>query len=481
MSVGRHVAGAARRRVQGLWRRTGVRLAAVQMLVVLTAFGTADLMARAEIRSANEATLRHEITGEMASLQDEITRLGASRLPGTVDRRTRLWRGFDYGLDGPDGERLAGRLSPPRGRSGWSQVNQPMASGQVRTFLVLSQRTPQGGWLFVGKDLAGERRAMLLVTWRLLAAGACGAAVCLAGWVLFFRSAWRRLEGMSDAARLVAEGRLNVRAPAPNRRTGDDIDGLSAAFNAMLERIGGLIDQLRRVTTDVAHDLRTPLTRMRQRLEALERARDLNPPHRRAVRAVHGDLMELLRTFDALLQLAEIESRRLADEGIAFDLAEIGLRVAQAFQPDLEASGRRLEVTAESATVVGDPALLTQMLANLVENGLRHTPTGSVVRLGVEARDGCARLTVSDDGPGVPAHMREAVLTPYFRLDQSRGSPGSGLGLSIVAAIAARHEARLSLADNAPGLVVTVSFPEPRLQSSPEAPVVAETGRPKAA
>ncbi|RAK61405.1 hypothetical protein DJ021_17145 [Phenylobacterium hankyongense] len=449
-------AEALRRR---LWRRTGVRLAAVQVIVVLLSFGVAGIMTRADIHQSNQRTLQREIRGEMASLQDEIVRQGEARLPATVERRTRLWRGFEYGLVTQRGQLLGGRLGGPRGEPGWSRIHGRGAWGASRTFLAFTARTPSGAWLSVGKNLADVEHEMLLVTWRLVMASACGALVCVAAGIYFGRHTWRRLAAMSDTAHLVAEGRLNVRVPAAGAGTPDDLDELGGALNVMLDRIGGLVSQLRRVTTDVAHDLRTPLTRMRQKLERLERARDLGAHHRASIGAVHGDLLELLRTFDALLQLAEIEGRSLADEGVAFDLADVARRVCDAFRPDLEESGRRLELDASPVALAGDPALIAQMLANLIENGLRHTPVGSTIRVTVAPAPEGPRLTVADDGPGIAAHMRQAVLAPYFRLDASRGTAGAGLGLSLVAAVAARHRARLELDDNRPGLAVTVAFP----------------------
>jgi len=458
--------GAVRRRGRWVWRRTGVRLAAIQILVVLIAFGVAGMMTRAAIRASNEAMLRREILGEMASLQDEMARFGEGRIAGTIARRTRLWRGFDYGLEDRGGAVLAGRLHPP-GRLGWMELRQP-GPDAPDAFLIYVQQTPRGRWLAVGKNLAAGRRQMRMVTLRLVAAAACGALLSLAVWALFVRSTWRRLANIADAARLVADGRLAVRVAAAPRRRPDDIDEVGVALNAMLDRIGGLIGELRRVTTDVAHDLRTPLTRVRQRLEELEHAADIPTARRQVVARAQADLENLLRTFDALLQLAEIEGRSLGDEGAVVDLAQLAQRLAETFLPDVEAGGRRLEVEAGPALAAGDAALIAQMLVNLIENGMRHTPPGTTLRLRVAARaDGAAQVVVADDGPGIPPELRQAVLTPFFRLDQSRGSPGSGVGLAIVAAVAARHGARLSLDDNAPGLRVTADFPPARRAFAP--------------
>lgn len=459
---------------RAFWRRTGVRLAAIQVLVVLIAFGVAGVMAAADIRASNEANLRREVLGEMASLQDEIHRFGDGKLAATVDRRTRLWRGFDYGLARADGVLVAGRLRPPQGQLGWTEITRAGPDGEPETYLAYVQDTPSGRWLAVGKNLAAGRREMRRVVWRLMAAAACGGLLSLAVWMLFVRSTWRRLAHIADSARLVADGRLNVRVALDPGRRLDDIDELGVALNGMLDRIGGLVGELRRVTTDVAHDLRTPLTRMRQKLEELEDAPDLSPARRKVIAETQNDLGELLRTFDALLQLAEIEGRSLADEGVVVDLAELALRLADTFRLDVEESGRRLEVQVEPAAATGDPALIAQMLVNLIENGMRHTPRGATLRIAVSGGPDGAELVVADDGPGVPADLRQAVLAPFFRMDASRNSPGSGVGLAIVAAVAARHGARLTLEDNRPGLRVRAVFPPaagrgtPRMDARPE-------------
>ena len=445
-------------RARALWARPGIRLAALQVAIVAIAFTLAGVVARADIQDAADRTLRREIQGELGSLQDEIQRHGEPRLNATVARRTRLWRGFEYGLRSAAGQPLGGRLSDPRGHEGWAVLPGDGDFGRGRSFLVLTRRTPSGGWLSVGKNLADVERETRLVSWRLAAAGGGGATVCLAVWALFARETWRRLAQIADTAHQVREGSLSVRVPPLARRRLDDIDELGIALNQMLDRIGGLIAQLRRVTSDVAHDMRTPLSRMRLKLEQLERSVALAPADRLAVTSVHADLRELLRTFDALLQLAEIEGRNLFEDGAVFDLAEAVSRVAEAFRPDVEDSGRSLSLQVTPALVRGDTALAAQLVANLLENAMRHTPVGSTIRVQARPWQDGVQLSVVDNGPGIPVHLREAVLAPYFRLDSSRSTPGSGLGLAIVAAIAQRHQARLTLDDNEPGLRVTVTF-----------------------
>ena len=443
---------------QQIWRRPGIRLAVLQVVVILAAFVVAGQVARSEIQALSERTFRREILGEMSSLQDEILRQGESRLPKTIERRTRLWRGFEYDLVSSRGEVLGGRLGTPVGQLGWQIVTGRGAWGQGKTFLAYAQTTPSGAWLSVGKNLEDVQREMRLVTWRLIGAGLIGALASLAAWMIFAQETWRRLARISDTAHQVRAGSLALRVPHLEAHLADDIDDVGLAMNQMLDRIGGLIAQLRQVTTDVAHDLRTPLSRMRQKLERLERSARLATEDRDSVSAIHGDLLELLRTFDALLQLSEIEGRNLSEDGVVLDLEEVARRVADAFRPDVEDSGRRLQIETSAAWVQGDPDLLAQLVANLIENALRHTPTGAIITVGTGLFEDHARVWVADNGPGIAADQRKAVLAPYFRLDQSRGSAGSGLGLSIVAAIATRHNAELVLSDNGPGLRVTVGF-----------------------
>jgi signal transduction histidine kinase len=435
-----------------------VRLALIQVFVVVMAFTGAGFVARSDIQASTDRTLRREILGEMSSLQDEVQRLGEARLPTTIERRTRMWRGFEYELIPPGKAPVTGRLNATAGRSGWSVVPGRGAWGKDMTFLSYAQKTPDGSWLFVGKSLTDLRQELEIVTLRLVGAGLIGAVLCLGIWLVFAQETWRRLAIISDTTDIVAAGDLTVRVPGRALQGRDDIDDLGMALNQMLDRIQGLIAQLRQVTTDVAHDLRTPMSRMRQKLERLERAEDLPAVHREAVTVLQDDLLELLRTFDALLKLSEIESANLGDEGRLVDVEEVALRVAEAFRPDIEESGRTLTIETSPVTVKGDADLLAQLIANLVENAMRHTPVGSELTVGAGSTANGACLWVADNGPGIEPQFRQAALAPYFRLNESRSSPGSGLGRSIVAAIAARHQARLRLEDNEPGLRVTAVF-----------------------
>lgn len=443
-----------------LGRNTGMRLALIQVVIVILAFTLAGYLAQAAISRLDRAIMREHVMGEIASLRDEVKQKGRDHLPYTVAKRTRLWRGFDYRLVRADGALEAGRLPVPAAM-GWSELDDvpSRTDASRRRFLVFTERLSDGSRLSVGQDLSIAAGQMKAVGQVLFLCGALGAVFCLAASFAFNIQAWRRIAQVARSARLVSAGRLDARTPVRATRSPDDLDDLALAFNGMLDRIGALIDQLRQVTTDIAHDMRTPLTRLRHKIERLRGTLDPRSPEAQAVARLDDDVGEILRTFDALLQLSEISRQDQPDAII--DLAETAAHVAEAFRPDIEASGRHLEVACALAPAAADPALIAQVCANLLENALRHTPPGTRIRLEAAAAEGGARLSVRDDGPGVPAEAREAALKPFVRLEASRTTEGSGLGLSIVAAIAGRSGARVTLGDAGPGLVVELQFPPP--------------------
>jgi signal transduction histidine kinase len=438
------------------WRRTGVRVMAAQAIALTLAFVVAGALAAFVEHEGTQRAYRAEVRGEIASLDDEWRHKGVAHLAYTVTKRERLWHGFGYGFRDGGGSVAAGdpglaRLSRP----GWGEAK--AATGRALTY---TEALPGGAHLTVGRDLSSEQAETREVTALLALCGLVGVAVCLLTTYATSRRTWRRLDQLSATAALVADGRMDTRAPVRNAAAPDEMDEVSLAINAMLDRIEGLIEQLRRVTTDVAHDMRRPLTRLRQKLERLGRAAQATPEVAAEVQRLDGDFQEILRTFDALLQLADIEGSSRPEQLI--DLTEVAGRVSEALRPDIEESGRSLVARMEPAKVEGDVDLVAQALANLVENALRHTPPGSHIEVSVEAGDGAPVVRVRDNGPGIPAELRGLALAPLGRLEASRTTPGSGLGLAIAASVAQRHGARLQLGDAEPGLEVSIAFPPPK-------------------
>ena len=354
-----------------------------------------------------------------------------------------------YLLAAPDGQRLAGNLSGVSSERGWREGSIRLPDGTDAPVLMYAQPLPGGGALVVGRDLTAARA---LEQRLLTGAGWVGGAVLLlglAGGLLIGRSVARRAAAMDAALAAVQGGDLDRRLPA--RPGGDEFDRLATRINATLDRLQALMAALREVTDDIAHDLRTPLTRLRQRLDDAARA-----PTAAAIGAAQAEADRLLEIFAALLRIAQVESGTQRAGFTAVDLSTIAESVAEVYAPAAEERGQTLATAIEPGiTTTGDPALLTQMLANLVENAIRHGRPGGQVSLAVGA-DG---IVVADDGPGIPEAEREKVFRRFHRLDASRSTPGSGLGLALVRAVADLHGIGIVLEDAAPGLRARLALP----------------------
>ena len=280
--------------------------------------------------------------------------------------------------------------------------------------------------------------------------------------VLAFVIAWRlrrsvvaRIESINRTSRRIMEGELSERIRSHG--SGDEFDELITNLNAMLERIESLMEDVRRVSDNVAHDLRTPLGRLRTRLERLRDAEGDGASVELAEAALE-EADQMLATFNALLRIARIETRQRRHAFERVNVATVGNDVADLYAPVAESRGITLRHSGIEAPVDGDADLIFQSLANLLDNAVKYTPEGGAVTLHVTSDDDTVTVLVADSGPGIPPEEREAVLRRFYRLEPARNAPGSGLGLSLVAAVAELHEATLELEDNAPGLVVRLRF-----------------------
>jgi signal transduction histidine kinase len=313
--------------------------------------------------------------------------------------------------------------------------------------------------LLVGRDVRDLERTRSLIVGALGWGLAISVGLALAGGLMMTSSMVRRIEAINDTSREIIEGDLTRRIPASG--AGDDFDRLVGNLNGMLDRITGLMETVRQVSDNIAHDLRTPLTRLRSRLEiARAQQGDGDPEARAAVEQAIEEADGLLATFQALLRIARIEAEQRREGFAAVELGPLLTDVAELYEPVAADRDQTIALQVTDGVVIdGDRDLLFQAVANLVDNAIKYTPIGGHIVLGLRLAGDAVELSVADTGPGIPADQRERVFDRFHRLESSRSTPGSGLGLSLVRAVARLHGATIRLTDNAPGLRVTLALP----------------------
>ncbi len=409
------------------------------------------------------------VANELAEVQADAGGQDIPALKRVIDGLTVNSPGIYYLLQAPGGRVLAGNMSAIKPRPGlrslqWThQAPERRSIGGIRgRGIVLSD----GAFLFVGiSDYhLGEVREVILRT-SLLGLGAT-VVLAVAGGLVMSYGVLRRVETVSRTSRAIMAGDLDRRMTL--RGTDDEFDHLSSSLNAMLDRIQDLMLGLRQVSSDIAHDLRTPLTRLRQRLELARRRETTVEGLHAAVDAAISNVDGILETFGALLRIAQIESgtRRSAFQPVA--LSVLLDELIEAYQPVAEERAQQLQARiAADLWVVGDRELLTQLFANLIDNAVVHAPPDAALSVEATSSAQAVRVVIADTGPGIPAAHRQTVLQRFYRLDRSRTTPGSGLGLSLVSAVAGLHDATLELQDNAPGLRCILLFPAHPLADAP--------------
>jgi signal transduction histidine kinase len=335
--------------------------------------------------------------------------------------------------------------------------------------LVRVLRLPGGFRILVGRDLDERVRMSNIIT----LAGRWSVAIVIVlgilGGLFVSRRVLNRVDAMSGTANTIMAGDLTGRLKVIG--SGDEFDRLALNLNGMLERIESLMRGMKEVTDNVAHDLKTPLTRLRNRCEAALRNAKSESEFRRALEDTIEESVGMIRTFDALLMIARAESGEVREGMAEFDAAEVARDVSELYEPLAEDKGLTLEVDVkERAAVKGNRELVSQALANLVDNAIKYaapaekpsgTPDGerNGIRVTADAEQDRIVLTVSDRGPGIPITDRSRVVDRFVRLERSRSLPGSGLGLSLVSAVARLHGGELKLEDNAPGLRARITLP----------------------
>ena len=431
---------------------------AVIFALTISALGAAVyLAADREIGRQQDDNIRIET----AELIDEIQRKSVDDVVATITARDKMggFNAFLYGIYAPDSERRAGTLPGPPLAPGWHWIT--LATGQTRLLVTDLGR----GWRLVvavdGDAVAEIQQIILELT---LAAIGIALIVGIAGAIFLGGYLRARLETVSETAQAIATGDLTRRIPVSHRN--DEFDRLGRGLNAMLDRIAQLLENLRQVSSDVAHDLRTPLARLRGEVELALGTGDApaDPAVQRAAleRALRQS-DDLLRLFAAILRISEVEGGALKRSFVPVDVSTLVADLYDAYAPAVTDEGRRMESqVADDLSVIGDRELIAQALINLLDNAQRHTPLGTHIALSaMRGPHGGVELVVADNGPGVPEKDRERVVRRFVRLDPSRGEGGHGLGLNLVSAIAVAHGGRLIIGDNAPGLRATLRLPAP--------------------
>jgi signal transduction histidine kinase len=451
---------------QRLVRTHAFRLAALYFLVFAASVSgvllfvywtSADFVER-----QTEATLDAEIAG----LAEQYAQRGLSGLVQIVAARSAGDRGDGmlYLVTDPDGRPLAGNiaawpmgLSPHAGRLSFAteaRVKDRVETHPARGALFI---IPGRYRLLVGRDVSDATAFRDRVRVTLLWAGLLALGAGLLGGAVMSRNLLRRVEQVNRTSERVMAGNLSDRVPLAG--TSDEFDQLAANLNRMLDQIERLMTAMREVTDDVAHDLKTPLARLRARLELALIGPADSAGQTDAIRSAINEADRLLATFNALLNIAELEAGTPRGDTEAMDLAEVARSAVELYEPVAEENGFVLSLMTEpDVRIRGARHLLSQALANLLDNALKYAGGGEV-EIRVFRREGLAVLEVADRGQGIPDADREAVFDRFVRLERSRTTPGNGLGLSLVRAIVHRHSGTVELIDNRPGLRVRIELP----------------------
>ena len=447
------------------------RIAFVNFGVFVVVLALLGLVVFAIMHIAFTRQLDGMISDEAQTLIDEHRSGGFGELTDAIAERdkSRSPTRMLYALFASDGRRIAGTLQtsrPPVGVSDIRFVNSRKGSDSARAIAV---EVARGQRLVVAADREWIERIDRIVIAVFAVAFLVACVLGLIGAFLLGGYLRRRLSSISESAWAIIGGDIRERMPVSDRN--DEFDQLAATLNRMLDRIEGLLENLRQVSSDIAHDLRTPLARLRTRLEQ----GTLRSGEPDASRLIIDDAIvqvdQVLELFSAILRIAEVESGQTRRLFRPVDVSALVTDLAESYAPALQDAGRVLLWSIEpDISVDGDRELLAQAAVNLIENTQRHTPAGTVVRLTLVAADDMICIQVADNGPGIPNTELGRMVKPFARLDISRSTPGHGLGLNLVRAIARLHGGDLRLESAGYGLFATIELPRVTAAAKPPDP-----------
>ncbi len=454
--------------VRDLFRRTEVRSAAAFTLIITACVTALFAGLIANLIGELEDGVRARVLHTRDALLAIDRRYGFDELVTVIVDEVETVRDADsiFSLVDTEGKVVAGNVRSQSPFAGWRDLPRrdlpervregansghyyaiwtPVSRGQL--MVGISSREVDQAWRILMRSLG----------WGLLATALLG----VGSGIYFARGTQRRIDAIAATLSAVSAGELGRRIQVNVPR--HDLDEIAQRINAMLNQLERLVESANQSSTDIAHDLKRPMTRLRQQLEAAAEAESADLETRAVLEDAISEVDSIVSTFTALLNIGQLEAGARRARFVDIDLKTVLSDAADVYMPVIEDSHYHLAWTPEdtpSAIIRGDQELLLQLIANLIENGLQHAPAGTTLALGLSVSSrGGAMLTVADNGPGIPATEHENVFRRFYRLERERTSPGHGLGLSLVRAIADLHGASVVLADNNPGLKVSITFP----------------------
>lgn len=406
---------------------------------------------------------RARIISESKALEAGFQSGGSKQLLSAIaDRqRQRLAGGLDYTLFDTNGRRVFGSLPAVPCRSGWTHFTGPPDGdeppGEMEQLRVHVTPLPGGLCLLVGDDWGPMQRTEALILKSFAWIFFLSLTMAIAGGIFLSSKFLKRIETITRTAEAIIEG--DIQSRIPRRNAPDDLDRLAATLNRMLDRTTSLMESLKHLSNDIAHDLRTPLGRLRSSLDLGRRQELSSEEYCALIEKGVEDLDSILEMFGAILRIAQIESGNRRAGFQRFCLSRLVADMCETFAPALEDDGRSLRQEIDpDLWIWGDPELLTLSLANLLENANLHTPLRAEITVALKRAGMGVSLYVADNGTGVPEAESKHIFQRFYRLETSRTTAGNGLGLSLVAAVADLHTAQLFATDNRPGLKIGMTF-----------------------
>ena len=447
----------------GLLRSTPFRVALILGVTFVAAFLIAGFAAFELIGHELERRMDQTVSDTFRVIADAYGDSDQTDLVDSVVSHSRSTLNHEqiYGLRSETGAVLAGDVRVFPVADGWgtfdgSQLG--LADDRDEQFRVFVG--PAGvNRLLVGSSFTETREVGRLSLIMLAVASVATLLIVVSVGSVLATRAQRRIDGIADTMTRVGQGELNARIALGRR--GDDIDQLARQVNTALERLAALVEGMRQVSVNIAHDLKTPLNRLAIIVESAIAGGERGQPVDDQLAQADDEIQRINSTFDALLRIAQIEAGARRARFIKISVNEVLDRIADAYGDVADDKGQSLVVRhpPPALEIDGDRELLTQLCANLMENSIRHCPVGTLIEVTAEAAHGNVVLTFADNGPGIPAEEHEKVFQRLYRVEKSRTTPGSGLGLSLVKAIADLHGATIEIANRGPGLAIVVVFP----------------------